>query len=109
MNESQFTDITQWQAKTFPTATPVSKLFHLRDEVGELISAIKMLDEDAELEFADCFILLYGAAAAAGFSYQDICDFIEKKFLINQGRTWGEPDENGVINHVDPSQMKLDL
>lgn len=54
----------------------------------------------AKSEFADCFILLFGAADIFGMSYEDICKAIDDKMSINYKRNWGKPDENGVVNHV---------
>ncbi len=34
--------------------------------------------------------------------YQDICKAIQEKFEINKARKWGEPDANGVVNHIKP-------
>ena len=101
MNERQFKEITQWQKETFPLATVQSKLTHLHTEVEEVMSALHFKDEhEIKLEFADCFILLFGAAASYGLNYKDIQCVIEEKMLINSQRKWGEPDENGVVNHI---------
>jgi NTP pyrophosphatase (non-canonical NTP hydrolase) len=113
MTEQQFNEITKWQKETFGKATPISKLIHLagpnpKGEIEELINSIG--DEDhtidhkkitaTRMEFADCFFLLFGSAAAYGMDYQDCIDSIQQKFEINKKRTWGTPDENGVVNHV---------
>lgn len=108
MTELQFNEISKWQKETFGQATPLSKLAHLIQEIVELKDAIN--DEDhtinhevirkTKMEYADCFFLLFGSAAAYGMSYKDICDAIQKKFEINKKRKWGKPDENGVVNHV---------
>lgn len=106
MTELQFYQITQWQKDTFPEATPLSKIHHLQQEVEELkVEFIKdgMGVQEVfhrRLEFADCFLLLYGAAAADGMSYQDIQQALYKKMEINYKRKWGKPDENGVVNHL---------
>ena len=99
MTEKQFTEITEWQKETFPGATMYSKIEHLKQELEEVV------EEDLSIptrsvEFADCFILLFGAAAAFGMTYQDITDAITHKFEINKKRKWGKPDENGVVNHI---------
>ncbi len=52
------------------------------------------------MEFADCFILLFGSAASDGMTYDDIVDAINKKMEINLNRKWGKPDENGIVNHI---------
>lgn len=100
MTEKQFNEISAWQKQTFGEATPSSKLFHLLEEIRELHEAIIINDNDTRLEFADCFFLIFGAAAAFGMTYQDICDAIQEKFEINKSRKWGKPDKNGVVNHI---------
>lgn len=102
MKEQQFIEISAWQKETFGHATAMSKIAHLADEIIELVHAIKTNDPGKRLEFADCFFLLFGAAAADGMSYEDICSAIQEKFEINKLRKWGEPDENGVVNHINP-------
>ena len=100
MKKLQFWIISKWQKKTFGEATALSKLAHLKLEIKELESDLENNSPDKRLEFADCFILLYGAAASDGMSYQDICDAIAEKMQINLNRRWGNPDENGVVNHI---------
>ena len=101
MTKSQFNRITKWQQKTFPNATPMSKLNHLAEELIELADAIKKGEQTRDLEYADCFFLLFGAAAADGMTYSHICEVIEAKFTINKDRQWGTPDENGVVKHIE--------
>lgn len=89
MTEQQFNEITAWQKVTFPKATKFSKLTHLEQELEELVMALHSENETEEskrLEFADCFLLLFGAAAAHGMTYQDICHIIEYKMTINKQR-----------------------
>jgi NTP pyrophosphatase (non-canonical NTP hydrolase) len=100
MTERQFNNITAWQKQTFGQATPLSKLEHLKEEIEELYVELLKNSPDKRLEFADCFFLLFGAAAADGMTYQDICKAIEEKYNINKARTWGEPDKNGVVKHI---------
>ena len=75
----------------------------LFEEVEELHDAIVLQLEDRRLEFADCFLLLFGAASSDGMSYEDICNAIQEKLEINKRRKWGEPDKNGVVNHIKGS------
>lgn len=100
MTPKQFYEITEWQKQTFGNATPLSKLEHLKEEVNELIFDITNNKETKELEFADCFILLFGAAASDGMDFEDICEAIHAKMVINYKRKWGKPKENGVVNHI---------
>lgn len=96
----QFSDVTTWQNETFPQSTAMSKIAHLEEEVTELSAAIEHDLPEKRLEFADCFILLFGAAAADGMTYKDIYNAISEKMEINRSRNWGEPDENGVVKHI---------
>lgn len=100
MNEVLFNAIHAWQKETFGQATPLSKLAHLQEEVEELIADLKSNNPKRRLEYADCFLLLFGSAAADGMSYQDITDCINEKFEINKTRKWGKPNSNGVVNHI---------
>jgi len=111
MTEKQFNEITAWQKVTFPNATALSKIHHLNQEIQELtveLSQNKMCITEVQintrLEFADCFLLLFDAAAANGMSYQDCINAIQEKFEINKSRKWGKPDENGVVNHIKTIQ-----
>lgn len=108
MTEKQFNEISAWQRETFGQATPFSKIAHLTEEVEELYEALHMHEpaassQNVRHEFADCFFLLFGAASAAGMTYQDIVNAIEEKFTINKARKWGKPDANGVVNHIKAS------
>jgi hypothetical protein len=100
MTQKQFLEITEWQKKTFEQATPLSKLAHLAQELPELNYDLINNKPERRLEFADCFFLLFGAAAADGMSYEDICAAIQEKFEINKARKWGKPDADGVVNHI---------
>jgi NTP pyrophosphatase (non-canonical NTP hydrolase) len=113
MEKKQFYKITKWQDKTFGKATPLSKIAHLKEEVKELEDELVFYYENKdhltypeasktlrEGEFADCFILLFGAAASDGMTYDDIVRCIEEKMQINYKRKWGNPNKEGVVNHI---------
>jgi NTP pyrophosphatase (non-canonical NTP hydrolase) len=94
-------ELHSWQEETFPHADAISKLHHLAKEVPELIEELKGMDDKAiRMEYADCFLLLFGSAAMHGLSAEEICDAIKEKLEINRSRTWGKPDENGVVEHI---------
>lgn len=109
MKKQTFEAITKWQNETFPTSTAASRIAHLRDEINELDTAVSLESfvknddpsRDMRLELADCFTLLFGVASSLGFTFSEIDDIVIEKFEINKARTWGEPDERGVVNHVD--------
>jgi NTP pyrophosphatase (non-canonical NTP hydrolase) len=100
MKADQFDKIVQWQTDTFGHATALSKIAHLAEELQELVDDLKSNNPDKRLEFADCFTLLFGAAASDGMSYEQIIAAIDEKMAINYKRTWGKPDDNGVVHHT---------
>ena len=95
-----FNKLNHWQNITFGQATAESKIHHLREEVEELLEAIEIDDPNRRLEYADCFLLLFGAAGSDGMTLDDIESCIWEKLHINQKRKWGHPSENGVVNHI---------
>ena len=100
MNQDLFKEVTDWQESTFEIIETQGLLNHLEQEVKEAYYAVRYGHNEKHLEFADCFILLMGAAKADGMSYEDICNAISEKLKINKKRVWNEPDSNGVINHI---------
>lgn len=103
MTREQFTRITEWQEKTFPDSTELSRIKHLIKEVKELESEAEKSKEitiEKQLEYADCFFLLFGAASRIGLDYDSIIQSIENKFIINKRRVWGKPDRDGVVQHI---------
>src|SRR5580692_1177232 len=102
MTQEQFLQITAWQKETFPNATAHSKVCHLEQEIEELKECLENGDmpfPKTRLEFADCFLLLFGAAHSFRMSYDDICEAIYEKMEINKKRKWGKPDANGPNFH----------
>jgi hypothetical protein len=83
--------IGEWNIKTFPEATPDSIIAHLKKEIEEL-----SVNHDPE-EAADCMILLLSHAHRTGY---DLFDEVLQKHCINIDRTWGQPDKDGVIEHI---------
>lgn len=100
MTPIMFAGIVEWQKKTFPNSTALAKAYHLKSEVEELITDLSQGTPHRRLEYADCFLLLFGSAAADGMSFDDICLAIADKMEINYSRQWGTPDANGVVNHI---------
>ncbi len=85
-------EINDWQDTVFKKATPHSAAAHLRREAEELWD-----DPYEEEEIADIFILLAGVAHLAGV---DLEGAVERKMAVNRKRTWGEPDKQGVVEHI---------
>lgn len=98
MTRQQFKKITTWQRETFPEGTAHSCILHLASEIKELFGAVT--PEQLYEEFADCFLLLFGAADRAGMSYDDICKAINDKMKINRERKWGKPNGDGYVEHI---------
>ncbi len=99
MTKDLFLETTQWQNETFKKATALSKLAHLKEELQELRNDIENNSSEKRLEFADCFILLFGAAASSGLDYDDIQEAIKEKMVVNYQRKWGKPNEDGYVKH----------
>jgi len=97
--------ITTWQNKQFPKSGTLSKLIHLREEIGELEEAYKEIQsgtkpfkkKEFELELADCIFLLVGIADKENINLQKA---LKEKLKINKKRKWNEPTENGVYFHI---------
>jgi hypothetical protein len=109
MTKEIFTEVTDWQKSTFPTASVLSKMHHLEEEVHELIYDLVTNNKNRRLEFADCFLLLFGAAKADGMEYEDILNCIIEKFEICKSRKWGKPDENRVVKHLPNSEQEVQV
>ena len=88
-------EIDAWARRTFPDSNLRSKFAHLRDELDEILER----PGDSH-EWADALILLIQAAAFAGHSFSGLLSAVRAKHEINLGRTWGKPDERGVVKHV---------
>lgn len=97
--------IGEWGDVTFPDSTVYSITEHFLEEVDEVHEAVfvdqEWGDGDLPTEAADCAILLFQLAHRAGF---DLIAEVERKFAVNQQRTWGEPDERGVVRHVEVAE-----
>ena len=91
--------IHEWQMETFKSSDEESKFNHLAEEMVELKEAIiSGTNEELEMEIADCFLLLTGIASLRDI---DIIAAARKKLEINKQRDWGEPDELGIVRHID--------
>jgi len=81
---------------------PVAPMCHLKDEVDETIVELAAGDMNKEIaleEYADCLILLTGSARRINITANQLLEAAFSKMEINEGRDWGEPDENGVYKH----------
>ena len=101
-------NIGKWGKQTFRhTCEHLPALHkHIEREVAELGSDIEdyceARQEDRTHDFiqeecADVFILLCSIAYLCGFSLKEA---VGCKMAINRRREWGEPDKDGVIEHI---------
>jgi hypothetical protein len=87
------TDIVTWQRATFPASTVSSCVTHLAREAEELL-----VDPHDTEELADVFLLVCAVADKMGVSLVDVA---AAKLAKNKARTWGVPDSDGVVEHID--------
>ena len=90
--DSVIREVNDWQAVTFPRATPASVVEHLRREVQELIE-----DPTNTSELADVVFLAVGLAYELGV---DLKTIVADKLAVNRARRWGKPDHLGVSEHI---------
>ncbi|MDX9789302.1 MAG: DUF550 domain-containing protein [Candidatus Kapabacteria bacterium] len=111
-------DISSWSDSVFGVdQRNPGIVYHLKEEVDELIEAQveclrKLSDprttsEDLDIsvekvtnEFADCFMLLLDSAVHFHYTADELIYATRRKLEINKKRKWGNPDKNGVINHI---------
>jgi len=102
-------EIKKWSDGTFGshrTGTPIAH--HLKKEIDEVIEATlnrhisdnPTTRKHLKFELADCLILLLDVAAHESIDVTELLDASFKKLEINKKRKWGEPDENGVFEHI---------
>ena len=97
--------IADFRDRTFSTSQRNPAIVKkLREEVDELIAAFE--DQDGSNrhkllpEYADCLILLLDSLRTAGFSMDELISASFIKMEINNKRSWGNADENGIIRHI---------
>lgn len=66
---------------------------HLLREAQELVES----DGTDPMEIADIVIIASNIAKRQGY---DLAEIVSQKFEILKTREWGEPDHEGVIEHV---------
>ena len=100
--------VADWAERTFPEATLETVLKHLRREEDELAEAV---GEQVGPELADCWMILAHlhrlADRAAAYLVEraldeglDLAEEVKGKMAVNRARRWGEPDADGVVEHV---------
>ena len=111
-------EISEWSDKTFgESQRNPAIVHHLKKEVDELIDALNKSNalvyadsigngnfsrtiNEVKMEYADCFMLLLDSAAHFGMTSEDLIKVTKEKLEINKCRKWGNPDKNGVVEHI---------
>lgn len=89
-------DIEHWSDETFGfNRLPTAPMHHLKKEIDELIES-----PYDTMEYADCFMLLLDSARMAGINCELLILATKHKLKVNRNRQWGEPDSNGVVEHI---------
>lgn len=96
-----YREVTQWQRETFGRQSLVDLFSTLEREVGELGMTPPGSDQGRE-ELADVAMVLFEIADVEGV---DLAAAIEWKLSINRTRRWGEPDAEGVIEHIREASL----
>jgi hypothetical protein len=92
--ELLFNSLSDFVFKTFPDASSNDHLKKLKIEADEA-----MQDNRDSSEYADCLMAVYGAAAKAGFSFDELIRAGFEKLNINKTRKWKRlPD--GTYQHI---------
>lgn len=91
-------ELVKWQVETFGPAPARSVIAHLKREAGELHD-----DPKDVIEYADCMLLLLGAAARVGYDTDILLDACRLKLKINRAREWGPVQSDGTVEHIPRS------
>jgi NTP pyrophosphatase (non-canonical NTP hydrolase) len=98
----------QFNNGIFNEKRSISISYHLQKEVKELTEILELyFNNPSEQnknkileELADCNMLLDDCASHMKFTAKDIYKAEINKLEINKKRIWGNPDENGVVEHI---------
>lgn len=97
INDLQY-DLKTWTEKQFPQRNTASIMAHLRKETAEVEA--EPLDI---MEYADCMMLLLDAASYNGLHASDILRACGENLVINKSRKWGKANDQGFVEHVNPT------
>jgi NTP pyrophosphatase (non-canonical NTP hydrolase) len=99
--EAILLQIDKWATEKFGPDRMLSSIYHLQQEIQELIVSLKSGDKsNARLEYADCVMLIFNSARCFGMNFIDVMNAVSEKFSIVKTRKYGDPDENGVCHHI---------
>ena len=115
MNELQalMNEISRWSDETFDNGNfsrsrSLSISHHLQKESIELTKAISTCQKidcydtrgSVHEELADVFMLLLDTATHFGVNANELLTITHNKLSVNKKRKWGQPDKNGVVEHI---------
>jgi hypothetical protein len=93
----------EFSDRTFGVHNPITgPLHHMHEEIDEVIHCLAYGTDPLD-EFADIFLMLVDAFRkhyGDDVDMQKLIDASSEKLDVNETRTWGEPDEYGVIKHI---------
>lgn len=93
----------EWSLKTFPEATAMSSIQHLKREIREVEEHLEVFglhnEEELTEEYTDCLKCLFDSAGRAGISPEQIFKAFAIKLAKNKARTWTKNADNSY-SHV---------
>lgn len=92
--EDLIEDVLNWQRATFTQRSAHSITAHLLKEAKELHA-----NPNDDEEWADVLLLAF-ALCDDGERRRDLAREVRRKLEVNKLRKWGEPDADGVIQHI---------
>ncbi|MFV0402439.1 MAG: dATP/dGTP pyrophosphohydrolase domain-containing protein [Bacteroides graminisolvens] len=106
MNEIRAWSDLQFDNGIFRPSRSLAISKHLQREAKELTVALEKYGESGCYapvmeELADVLILLLDVATHTGNDVDALLTAANNKLQINKKRKWGEPDTEGVIEHID--------
>lgn len=102
-------EVGHWADATFPQSTIATMTAHLKREAQELLQSLEAWERNQKPvkddvvwptvlhEVADIILLSLHIADRKRFLLSDVLRY---KFQIVQARKWGDPNEEGVTEHV---------
>ena len=92
-------DRVAWSRQTFPDATAMGCLEHVRKEITEIEEALRQ-GLPVAVEYADAIMLLLDSAARAGIDCRQVLQAYKDKIEVNKKRNW-QKDGDGDYKHVE--------
>lgn len=101
--EKLYKAIESWSLETFTNSSEKEQLGKLLKEAVEAMSSPGDISE-----YADCIICLIGAAARAGYTFEQLLQATSDKFDINKLRDWTRK-EDGEYQHKSAGEKPFTI